>query len=176
MTVGLISLIVGSLIAGLVFGVILQYYYDQHKVHKHKLQLRAKKKSRQKSIMDRFRVEVKNNTIRLKKEEKRIALSRQLAPIELLFKNFHKRLHKIADKELMDVLADFYKDLIDLIAKNNTYITFAEKNISQNSTLPDEAVATFYNSMTSSMLQDITKIREKGASIVTILEEKIEKS
>ena len=170
-------LIVQYLLIGFIGGIITGWlageYFFKRRLTTLKRQRLAKKQERQRKILDHFRVEVKNNTVRLKKELKRLGLSKQLAPIELHFKNYTKRLYRVADKELLPVLQDFYKNLIAFVSANEIFIAFAEKNIQPNEKLEAEVIALFYNSITSMIIQRIEKIAEQGAVIVGILEEKI---
>lgn len=133
-----------------------------------------KKKNRQLKVLNHFRIEVKNNVIRLKKELKRLALSKMLSEIELHFKHFNKRLHRIADKDLMIALRDFYIDINKLVSANETLVSFIEKNIKPNEEIEEEAAALFYNSSASTIIQRIKAAISTGQELVNLLEEKIE--
>ncbi|GAF69902.1 unnamed protein product [marine sediment metagenome] len=162
-----------GLIAGIIIGWILGEFSLKKRIAAHKRERQIRKRERQRKLLDNFRVEVKNNTIRLKKELKRIALSKQLAPIELLFKHYNKRLCRVADNEVLQVLQDFYKELTALLSANEIIIDFSEKNIQPNEKLEAEVIALFYNSMSAMIIRRIEKLVETGTVIVSILEEKI---
>jgi len=161
-------------LVGLITGCVVYYFYERRRLAEKKRAMRARKRSRQRSIHERFRIEVKNNTIRIKKEQKRLALTKQAAPIELLFKNYKRRLHKIADRDLMEVLQDYYNDLIALLSMNNTFIAMIGKKIQQNQHLDEQATVDLYDYITSTLLQGMAQVEEKGAGIVSVLEDKIQ--
>ena len=164
----LIGLLVGTIVGWIVGSLLLKRKITAEKRAR---QLRIKK--RQGKILEHFRIEVKNNTIRLKKEVKRLALSKQLAPVELRFKNYNKRLYRVRDKDVLRMLQDFYKELISLGSVNEAYITFTAKNIQSNEKLEAETVEQIYISLAMATIQKIEKITETGPVIVGILEEKI---
>ena len=164
------SILVGALI-GIIIGWIICDYVIKSRIKAEKRERRVRKKARQLKILDHFRIEVKNNTIRLKKELKRLGISRQLAPVDLLFNNYKKRLYRVEDKELLGVLQNYYQELFSLLSAIETLIAFAEKNIKPNEQLQDEIVVQFYNSMTVMTVQQIENIVETGKLIVGILED-----
>lgn len=168
----LIYVIFGVLV-GLLAGWSTNSSLLKRRIAAQKLVRFQKKKERQKKILNHFRIEVKNNTIRLKKELKRLALSKKLANVELHFKNFNKRLYKISDKEVLQALKDFYNDLTVLVSANDTLLSFIEKNIVPSEDVDDESAALFYNSSASTIIQKIEKIVEIGPILVSVLEEKI---
>jgi len=165
-------ILVGAII-GVVMGWIISDFVIKRRIAAEKRERQARKKERKLKILDHFRIEVKNNTIRLKKELKRLGISRQLAPVDLLFKNYKKRLHRVEDKELLGVLKNYYQELFYLLSAVETLITFADKNIKPNEQLQDEIIVQFYNSMTVMTVQKIEKVVETGRLIVGILEERI---
>ena len=162
-----------SVLFGIVIGWIISDYAIKRRIAAEKRARQARKKARQLKILDHFRIEVKNNTIRLKKELRRLGISRQLAPVVLLFKNYKKRLHRVEDKELLGVLQNYYQELFSLLSAVETLINFTEKNIKPNEQLQDEIIVQFYNSMTVMTVQKIENIVETGRLIIGILEDHI---
>ncbi len=114
------------------------------------------------------------NRFARKKELKRLKLSKQLTNFDIIYKNYNKRLCKVADKELMQVLREYYEELHMVETANETHLKFIEKNIQPHEKLEDDITALFYNSMAAGIIGIIEKIVEKGPVIVGILEEKIE--
>jgi len=165
-------ILIGAFI-GVIVGWILTDLVIKKRIAAEKRARYTRKKERQLNILNHFRIEVKNNTIRLKKELKRLGVSKRIMPVELLTKNYKKRLHRVEDKELLGVLQDYYKDVFYLISAVETLYAFAGKNIIPNEQLGDKIIAQFYNSMTVMMIQKIEKIVENGKLIVGILEDRI---
>ncbi len=170
-----IAALIFGLIIGLIPGVFLGSKWCQNKVDNRKKELRAKKKSRQRKILEHMRIEVKNNTIRMKKEEKRLALSKELSVMELLFKNYKKRLYKVADKELLSNLQDFYQDLNQMNSLNQTFIDLLSKGFS-GSNLNESALIDIKNSFAGVILGFIQVNIEKGSNLVTYIENTIDKT
>lgn len=168
-----LTYIIFGVVAGFFAGWSISSSLRKGRIAKQKAVRIQKKKERQKNILNHFRIEVKNNTIRLKKEMKRLALSKKLGNIELHFKNFNKRLYKISDKEVLQALKDFYRDLTVLISANDTLLSFIEKNIVPSEDVNDESAALFYNSSASTIIQKIEKLVDTGPILVSVLEEKI---
>ncbi|MCH7781572.1 hypothetical protein IID62_00755 [candidate division KSB1 bacterium] len=168
-----LTYIIFGVFVGIIAGWSISSFLRKRRFAAHKAVRIQKKKERQKKILNHFRVEVKNNTIRLKKEMKRLALSKKLGNIELHFKNFNKRLYKISDKEVLQALKDFYNNLTILVSANDTLLSFIEKNIVPSEDINDESAALFYNSSASNVIQKIEKIVDTGPLLVHVLEEKI---
>ena len=172
MEIQVLYILISALI-GIIIGWIIRDYAIKRRIAAEKRARQARKKARQLKILDHFRIEVKNNTIRLKKELRRLGVSKQLEPVDLLFKNYKKRLHRVEDKELSEMLQEFYKELFSLLSAVETLINFTEKNIKPNERLEDGIVAQFYNSMTVMTVQKIENIVETGRLIIGILEDHI---
>ena len=166
--------IIAGVLIGLVTGWIIGKWAYSKRIVSERAARFAGKKARQKKILERFRIEVKNNTIRLKKDLKKLKLSKQIESIDILLKNYDKRLYKIADKELLSALKDYYVELHDLNSANEMCLSFIEKNIKPNEKLDDETTALFYNSMAATIIEKMDVLIEKGPVLVTILEGKIE--
>lgn len=165
--------VIPGLIIGLLAGLSISASLRKNRIAAQKVVRFKKKKDRQKKILNHFRIEVKNNTIRLKKELKRLALSKKLGEIELHFKNFDKRLYRVSDKEVQQILKNYYIDLTVLVSANATLLSFIEKNIVPSEEVDDESAAMFYNSSASTIIQKIEKLVETGPILVSVLEEKI---
>ena len=170
----IIQYIIAGIAIGLTAGILFGRWSYAKGIVAEKRSRYARKKERQKKILGRFRVEIKNDTIRLKKELKRLKLSKQLATFDVTYKNYNKRIYKVADKELMQVLREYYEELHMVETANETHLKFIEKNIQPHEKLEDEITALFYNSMAAGIIGIIEKIVEKGPVIIGILEEKIE--
>ncbi|MCP4723714.1 MAG: hypothetical protein GY863_01695 [bacterium] len=170
-TTGLIT----GLLIGLILGGFLGVKWHQNKLDKRKKEFRAKKKARQRKILEHMRIEVKNNTIRMKKEEKRLALSKELSNLELLFKNYKKRLFKVADKELLSNLQDFYQNLNELHSLNMSFIDLLSKGFSGGS-INEQSMIDIKNSFAGLILNLIQVNIEKGSNLVTYIESTIDKT
>lgn len=167
-------LVVIALLIGLLVGWLSNSGFRNKRIADNKKLRLEKNKNRQLKVLNHFRIEVKNNVIRLKKELKRLALSKMLSEIELHFKNFNKRLYRITNKDLMIALRDYYMDLSKLVTANETLVSFIEKNIKPNEEMEEEAAASFYNSSASTIIQRIEAAISTGQVMVSLLEEKIE--
>ena len=165
----LLSFFIGGL-AGWMSG----NYFLRKWIARQKRILQIRKRGNQFKLLEHFRIEVKNNTIRLKKELRRLGVSRQLAPIELLFKNYQNRLYKIDDKELLYSLQNFYGALYSLQAIIDALSTVIEKKLVQIENLQDQVLAQLYNSITTMVVQHIEKIVETGLILGDVIEEKID--
>ncbi|MFC1513980.1 hypothetical protein ACFL5P_03110 [candidate division KSB1 bacterium] len=163
-------------VGGIVFGWIIGDFFVRGKIKVEKRKRTSKRKARQLKIIEHFRIEVKNNTIRLKKEQKRLVHTKQLGEMDLLFNNHKKRLFKVSDKELRVILQDFYKDIFTLLSANDSFTDFSEKNVTANENLNEELKTLFNNSMVSIISGKIEKIIETGTIIVGILVDKLEDS
>ena len=166
-------IIAGFLIGFALGWIIGKWAYSKRIVSERTVRI-TRKKARQKKILERFRIEVKNNTIRLKKELKKLKISKQISTIDILFGNYDKRLYRIANKELLSALKEYYVELHDLNSANEMCLTFIEKNIKPNEKIDDETTALFYNSMAAVIIEKVDVLVEKGPILVSILEEKIE--
>ena len=161
-----------SFVIGCAIGWIIGHYFLRSRINRQKRMLHLNKQERQIKLLDHFRIEVKNNTIRLKKELQRLGVSRQLAPVELLFKNYTNRVHRIDDKELLYALQRFYNQLYSLQSTIDALSTVIEKKLIQIENLQDQILAQLYNSITTMVVQYIEKIIETGQVLVDIIEEK----
>ncbi len=163
-------------ITGLIAGVVLNQVTSKNRVAKHKKELRSKNRIRQRKLLEHMRIEVKNNTIRLKKEEKRLALSKELSELELLFKNYKQRLYKVKDKELLSTIQDFYAAVLGISFNNDKLISFREKSIEGYQELSDDVKIQLKNAMATSMLTQLQETIESGNSLVELIEDTIQKT
>jgi len=168
------SLFFWGMLPGAIIGWLAGTYFLKYRSELHKRKMRARKAARQRDLYERLRIEVKNNTVRMKKEEKRLALEKKLAPLELLFKNYTKRLHKIADRELMGTLLKFYRNLFELSTINQTFIEFQRKNFQEEGGLSGDAVTQLMHYMTSIVINNLSLNIETGTELVESLEKRIE--
>ena len=166
----------GSLIAVFILGAILGGFigvkWHQSSVLKKKRELKARRKARQRKILEHMRIEVKYNTIRLKKEEKRLALSKELGEMDLLFKNYKRRLYKVSDKDLLSSLQDFYQDILELTALNKSFIELITKGFSSSS-ISDAAKVDIKNACAGMILSMVQVHIEKGSNLVSYIEQTI---
>ncbi|MFC1564123.1 hypothetical protein ACFL6G_04260 [candidate division KSB1 bacterium] len=168
------SIILG-LVSGIIIGVVIGMKWHQSKIVKGKRELKARKKARQRKILEHMRIEVKNNTIRMKKEEKRLALSKELSELELHFKNYKGRLYKIADKDLLSSLQDFYQNKIELIMLNKTFIELINRGFSSDR-INEESRIDIKNACAGVILNIIQVNIEKGTNLVSYIEQIIDKT
>jgi hypothetical protein len=162
-----------SVIFGGALGWLLGTILLKKNIEEEKMRQRAKKAKRRSDTYERFRIEVKNNTVRMKKEEKRLALEKELVLPEFLYKNFKIRIHRITDKEILEVLHDFYSDLRIMDTTYKSYVEFSNINLTNNPNISGTVQTQLKDYFISVLINLISANIEKGVTIVSILEDKL---
>lgn len=162
-----------ALILGGTFGWLFGTFLLKKNIEDNRMHMRAKKAKRRSDTYERFRIEVKNNTVRMKKEEKRLALEKELVLPEFLYKNFKRRIHKITDKDLPEVLHDFYRDLRIMDTTYKSFVEFSRVNLANNDSISDTVKTQLKDYFISVLINLIAANIEKGVTIVSILEDRL---